>query len=145
MTQLSSKKSTLFIRFFNDKLISTQIITIQISVVILSEKNEKIIPKMAFLYLLLYFLVLGEGEPDLQLCTVILAHYHYLVMFFFQSHLPHHLEQQDAVNRLLEQMLLLYHPQDQHGNAHIVPTSTLAPIHALCVDFPSSNVKYTCM
>ena len=47
MTQLASKRTTLLIKDSDKlaKLISTKIFIIHISVVILSEKNEKITPK----------------------------------------------------------------------------------------------------
>ena len=66
------EKATLFIGQFKDILISSQIFSIQISVVILSEKwadNSYEILRLfvrGFHDFLLYLLVLGEGEPVLH-------------------------------------------------------------------------------
>ena len=70
---LASEKTTPFIRYFNDKQISTQSFTIQISVVILSEKGEdnssKTLKHCFYVLSCCIFRYWLRGEPLLQWLT----------------------------------------------------------------------------
>ena len=73
-------------------------------------RNQNFLEPPLHMWKIWALIVCPTNTPWFRVRALILAHYYYAVMFFFQFHLPRHLEQQDAVNRLLELMLHLYHP-----------------------------------